>query len=815
VTHSLIKWLIGLRQLPHEAGEGDWHLEFQSLPQGLSAVICVALAIGASVGIWSLYKTEGRNLSAFVRAMLGGLRLLILGCVGLMLLDVILVIDRREKIASHLLVLVDTSESMGLTDPYDEATARGIVNGLGTTAAGSESDIAATRQRSRLDLAQASLKPLLGDLADGRLLSFYQFDSKATQLEGEDPLSELKPRGVGTAIGTALSQALAAQRGQPLAGVVVVTDGQSNGGEDPRKVAQQAGHDGTVIHSLMVGSERGPSNVRLSDVEASPVVFVRDPTQIMVMLESQGMQGRTAGVRLERRQKGEDWIEVGRTDLTLGEDGSIQRVPFTFTPEVVGQFEFRGTVLDAGPELTDSDNSAVKSIKVVRQRIRVLVVAGSPSPEVQFLRNALLRDQVCDLSCWLQSASENYEQVGHRPVRRLPSTPQELSYFDVLVLIDPNFKKLGPGWDEMITKFVGDAGGGLIYVAGELYTNALFDTAKTDAGGGSSDAWLSTLPVVSEAGLYQSAAEVRLNSQETWNLELTADGNEDPIFHFSPDKAKNRAILASLPGMYWYYPVTRVKPGATILAQHGDQRMQNQFGRHALMAMQRYGPGRTVFIGFDATYRWRYLHEQYFDGFWSRLIDRVGRSKVLGGRYPFTLSTDKNVYRTGDRVNLRVQLTGTPEEASSVGTLQCEVEVPDGEPISYDLEPNPDQPDLLETSFTVEKGGAYVIHVSSATQAARDPSVRPATLPFRVEPPRQETDKPGTNRPLLEDLAKASGGRVFTPADAKEIPTALPIKEVERLIQYREELWDAPLGMILIVTLLTVEWVLRKIYKMA
>jgi hypothetical protein len=375
-------------------------------------------------------------------------------------------------------------------------------------------------------------------------------------------------------------------------------------------------------------------------------------------------------------------------------------------------------------------------------------------------------------------------------------------------------KKLGPAWDEMLSKFVGDAGGGLIYVAGEQYTSKIFET-----GGESSAAadvsWLGMLPVVWEPGLYQSTADVRLSARDTWNLELTADGNDDPIFHFSPDQSKNREILASLPGMYWHFPVTRAKPGAAVLAQHGDQRMRNQFGRHVLMALQRYGPGRTVFIGFDATYRWRYLHEQYFDGFWARLIDRVGRAKVLGGRYPFTLATDKSVYRTGDRVQLRVQLAGAQEEVSSLGTLQCEVEVPGGEPASYDLEPHPEQPGLLETSFTVEKGGAYVIRVSSALQLERDASVRPATHTFRVEPPRQETDKPGTNRPLMEDVARAAGGRVFTPADAQEIPAAFPVKEVERLIQYREELWDAPLWLIAIVTLLTVEWVLRKIYRLA
>ncbi len=815
MNNAFLKWLIGLKQLPQEAGEGAWHVEFQSLPHGFTAVLCVAAALAAVVGVWLLYRLEGRNLGKGLRLVIGAMRLLAVACVVAMLLDIVLVIDRRERARSHLLVLVDTSESMSLTDPYDDATARHISASLRwTDDQESDADFAGVRERSRLDLAREALEPVLREFADGREIAVYGFDGKATRVEEAEPLAALRSRGTSTAVGDALGQALAAHRGQPLAGVLIVSDGQSNGGEDPRKISQQAGRDGTTIHTLVVGSEHGPSNVRLTDIEVSPVVFVRDPLQISVLLESQGMQGRTAVVKLERRQSGEEWTEMGQVELPLGEDGGIQRVPFAYTPDAVGQFDFRGRVVDAGPELTDSDNVAVKTIKVVRQRIRVLIVAGAPSPEVQFMRNALLRDPVIELASWLQSADDNYEQIGHRPVRRLPANPQELSYFDVVVLVDPNMKKLGPAWDEMLTKFVGEAGGGLIYVAGELYTNKIFE-----AGGGGSAAadvsWLGTLPVVWEPGLYQSAADVRLSARDTWNLELTADGNDDPIFHFAPEQNKNREILASLPGMYWHFPVTRAKPGATVLAQHGDQRMRNNFGRHVLMAVQRYGPGRTVFIGFDATYRWRYLHEQYFDGFWARLIDRVGRAKVLGGRYPFTLATDKSVYRTGDRVTLRVQLTGTPEEASSVGTLQCEVEVPGGEPVAYDLEPHPEQPGLLETSFTVEKGGAYVVRVSSALQAERDASVRPATHTFRVEPPRQETDKPGTNRPLLEDLAEASGGRVFTPADAQEIPAAFPIKEVERLIQFREELWDAPLWMIVIVTLLTVEWVLRKTFRMA
>src|SRR5438270_12989441 len=117
---NALKWLIGLRQLPREAGEGAWRLEFQSFPTGLSALVCVALAVGATVGVWFLYKWEGRNLSRGVRLVSGALRLCVLAAVVLMLLDLVLVIDRRERTPSHLLVLVDTSESMGLSDPYEE-----------------------------------------------------------------------------------------------------------------------------------------------------------------------------------------------------------------------------------------------------------------------------------------------------------------------------------------------------------------------------------------------------------------------------------------------------------------------------------------------------------------------------------------------------------------------------------------------------------------------------------------------------------------------------------------------------------------------
>ncbi len=117
-------------------------------------------------------------------------------------------------------------------------------------------------------------------------------------------------------------------------------------------------------------------------------------------------------------------------------------------------------------------------------------------------------------------------------------------------------------------------GGGLIYVAGEMFANRVFNVGglASDADGSVVDSsWLSILPVVRDAGLYQSEADVRLSALNTYSLELTKEGTVDTIFRFATDGNRNREILASLPGMYWHFPVTRAKPGATVLAHHGDR----------------------------------------------------------------------------------------------------------------------------------------------------------------------------------------------------------------------------------------------------
>jgi hypothetical protein len=812
---SLLQWLLGIRRSSGEVAlGGSTQLELTSLPAGGAALLLVVATVALAYMLWRLYRRERRELSRPRRALLVGLRLLVLGALAVMLVEPVLVTSRNETIRSHLPLIVDDSESMRFSDPYtDESRAALVAAALRLKSQGKRSPVERLRESPRLDLVKASLGPNLDKLRRGRELFVYDLESASRTVGASRTreLDEIKPsRGVSP-LGDALRDVLALHRGRPVAGIVLVSDGRSNAGEDPLRAAEAATRQGIPIFLFAAGADEGPRNVRLAEIEASPVVFARDPMTLGVVVEARGLRDTEGTISLEQRVNGSDWQAVGDQRVALGEDGILKRVTFRIVPRVVGDYEFRARVGDAGPELTLDDNVATAAVKVVRQQIRVLLIAGAPSPEVQFLHNALLRDQHLESAIWIQHADPGFKQGGDRPIIRLPGDADELGRYDALLLIDPDMRALGPQWAELITNFVGKDGGGLVFVPGELFSQQLFeaDDSESEEGG----RWTRLLPVVREPGLFRTEAQVRLSTQTTYLLELTPEGRGDPIFEFHADPIKNRAVLTSLPGMYWSFPVTRARPGATILARHGDPRMQNQHGRHVLVASQLYGPGRTVFLGFDSTYRWRYLSEDYFDGFWARLIDRVGRSKALGGRFPFQVHLGKSGYRVGEQVSVGVRFTEAAAVAEA-SRLVAELEVAGQPPEPVQFERAADDTDLLTATFPADKAGAYTLRISPATAAEAGAAVRVSTTTFRVEPPRREVDEPSLNRPLLNDIARVTKGRVFDFTTIDQLDDAIAMREVKQTLEDREELWDAPLLYATIVLGLTAEWILRKIFRM-
>jgi hypothetical protein len=813
--NRLLQLMFGLGDGPLAPG-GRWRLEWGAVPTGDRALLWLVAIVVAAVGVWWLYRVEAASRRPGVRLLLGAVRLAVLGAVAVMLLEPILIFSHVEHEPSNMIVLLDNSRSMGLRDAWQAPSAGQALADVLRLPDG----VRDLRKLTRLDQARRLLDGgLLTQLESrgDRLVHLHPFaDRLMESVESDSPNPSrplaIKPPlatdGQSTAIGSAVRQAVLAYRGKPIAGILLISDGQSNVGESAVEAARFAAEERIPFVALGAGTEEGPRNVAIKSIETSPVVFERDHNNVTVLVESSGMPEMPATVVFEKRRLGEQqWQEVGREEITLRRDGRLQSASFRYAEEQAGKIELRAKILDVGPELTQDDNVRVSEVRVVRQKLRVLLVAGSTFPEIQFLKNTLLRDKTMELSTWLMSADATYDHPGSVPIRRLPSTQEEMSQLDCVILYDPDPEKWPENFPELLHKFVVQAGGGLIYVAGEMQTLHNFER-QSEPG----MSWLSLLPVVREPGLFQTEVMMKLSAQTPWSLEATPEGRRDPIFTFAEDPGENQRILDSLPGMYWHFPVSRAKPGATVLAHHGDPRMRNEYGPDVLLATHLAGPGRTFFVGFDSTYRWRYLDDKYYDGFWTRMIDRAGRNKQLGGNYPFRLSLDWPNPHPGTKVTLLARFNDPADVDPALTALTGEVEHGDEAPQPLTLTPGK-TPGTFETSLTFTQSGPHVIRVWSG-ESREEQNAKAATLTIDVELPNLEFESPTLDRGRLEAMAAAAHGLAAPLAQASEAVKSFHIGRIDHVYEQRKEIWDSPVFFGSIFLLLCAEWILRKRFRL-
>jgi hypothetical protein len=217
-----------------------------------------------------------------------------------------------------------------------------------------------------------------------------------------------------------------------------------------------------------------------------------------------------------------------------------------------------------------------------------------------------------------------------------------------------------------------------------------------------------------------------------------------------------------------------------------------------------------MWIGLDSTYRWRFLGEQIYDGFWARIVDRVGRGKLLGGGHAFTLSTDRSAYSPGGMVRVHARFKASEDRDS--GTLAAQIEAPDGSTETIPLIPVPHDPLLLEGTYKTSSMGVHGIRVWPG--GSHTENLKPAATSFAVELPALEIARPSQDLATLTAIANATGGRVFSLDEFDQIPDAFKRRRVAVTDQRRQELWDAPLLMGIVLLSLFTEWVLRKRHRL-
>jgi hypothetical protein len=323
--------------------------------------------------------------------------------------------------------------------------------------------------------------------------------------------------------------------------------------------------------------------------------------------------------------------------------------------------------------------------------------------------------------------------------------------------------------------------------------------------------------------------------EDGFAVSLTAEGRDTEFMKLDPENAKSDARWAELPKHFWAV-VGRIKPGARALAyvnlspddQPGDKPGKNKpEGASALIVRQNYGFGRVLYVGIDSTWRWRYkVGDTLHHRFWGQTIRWAAADKPLTtGNEHVRFGTPQPVYRQGQEVEIIVRLgddVPTPKSDLVAGARLIRKDPRTKQEEAVALVPlirREAQPRVLEGKVRDLPAGSYEIELvipelaDQLKLSAPTPDGKPGTLrgPFTVLPPESmEMIDLETKWPLLEELAAKTEGKVFTPDEAEQLLQLLISRGKPHTDHYAQRLWEWWVFLVLIVALLTVEWVARK-----
>jgi hypothetical protein len=495
---------------------------------------------------------------------------------------------------------------------------------------------------------------------------------------------------------------------------------------------------------------------------------------------------------------------AGTRSVTLAA-GRPPRVRFEHKPETDGNYVFAVRVEPMRGEVLESDNEKSTPVKVLSDKARVLLIAGAPSWEYRLVSTLLKRDRTTDVSCWLQSMDADMSQEGNTVIERLPDRREELFKYDVIVFLDPDPSEFNEAWIEALKSFLTDHAGGVFWMAGPKFTARFVDSPRTSGIRG-------ILPVtVGELTVLDVESLVMTHTTQ-WPMRVTPTGSDHVMMRLNPDPQINRAAWEAMPGVYWTFPARRAKPGSQVLLEHTDPRLRSSREPRPLLVAGRYGPGRTVFLGFNGTWRWRRAGEQYFDQFWVQTIRYLVEGRLMGEKKRGRILTDRDVYAVGSRVSVSARFFNAAFGPMDEPIVEAELRGPGGETQTFELRAVTNEPGSYEGSIIVGQVGLNEIVVK--LPGGDEGMVRVARQ-ITAQVPRVEYADTRLNRQLLKDIARRTDGAYFEVDQVDNLPPAVPRRAESIVIPDRpRELWDTSRMLVLIVVLLTVEWALRKYSKL-
>jgi len=745
-------------------------------PGWVTALVVVAALACIVLAVHNLRDASRRGLLLALRT----------GAVALavwLYLQPALQFETVTRVRNHLALLVDGSRSMGLPAARAGATR-------------------AARVAAVLDEARPDLEALAVD----HVIDAFRFaagpDAASTAALTASPVAD----GDSTRLVESLEAVAERLSGQDMAALVVLSDGADNGvlasvpagGRLPADVAERLQALGAPVHTVATGDTDAFIDVAVRHVAAQSYAFVQTPVRFEATVRGVGLGGRAVRVTLE--QGGHP---VQTRTLPLESSGAVE-VGFDVTPDRVGRFVY-AVVVEAVPgEAVLENNRREVVVRVIRDKLRVLQVAGRPSWDERFLRKVLKRNANVDLiSFFILRTGASQQRAPNHELSLIPFPTRELfeeqlDRFDAVILQDFDYRPYQMRQHlPRIAGFV-ERGGALLMTGG---------SQSFSAGGYHGTRVAGLLPVeIGPQALVDSAV-----STDPFPPRLTEAGRRHPVTRLSPDPVENERIWRTLPPLEGVNLVRGLRPGAVTLVEHPFLTLPDG-SNHPVVVAGEAGKGRVLAVLTDSGWRWalpaaaRGGDPRHHQRFWNNALRWLLKDPEWKR---IEVQTAEDSYLPGETVGVQVTVVNRSYEPAADASVSLSLQPAGG--ASGDEKPLASGKSDSEGRFVVEVPapgpGAWAVvgKVLDGGEVEEDSAV------FLVRGTHPELEDAAVREDLLEAIANATGG-TFTRlddlglADLERRPPRVVRVDRRRTI----DLWNTPWGLLLAVILLGAEWWLRR-----
>ena len=781
-----------------------WNWLWPVLGFGVVALIVLA---------WSYRATAGQPL----RWLCLGLKILGIAALALCLLEPLWLGQRARPGANLFAVLVDNSQGLQVHD-RGEATSRGD----------------ALRK-----LVDPQLSPWQSSLASTFDVRRYLFD---TRLQATKDFTELNFEGRSTSLASALRTAGERFQGRPLAGMLLLTDGNAT------DLANGASPDLTgfpPVYPVVIGRRDSVQDIAVQQVAVSQSSFEDAPVTLQADVVTAGYRGRPVVARV-----------VDRTGKTVQEqsadargDGESIAFRFQMKPEQPGLsfYQIRVSTPAEAPtpeapqpkkseEATLANNSRVFTVDRGQGPFRVLYVSGRPNWEYKFLNRSVQVDEQVQLVALIRvakrepkfdfrgragetsnplfrgfgnQAPEDVQRYDQPVLIRLntrdevelragfPRTPEELYGYHAVILDDLEAEFFAPDQAQLLQKFVSERGGGVLMLGGmESFHEGKY--VRTPIG--------DMLPVYldhSDAGAGEPPGPV--------NYQLAREGWLQAWARLRDNESDERSRIEGMKKFEVLNRVRGLKPGASVIASVRDEKGAEL----PALVVQRFGRGRTAALMIGDVWRWGMTDAAArvdMERAWRQLV------RWLIADVPNRVNATAEPIAADPNGAVRVQVRVRDEKFQPVDDATVVVDIEPvvfegtagaaGAALKLEAEPALSEPGLYQVTYVPRQTGGYQAVATVKNNAGAD--LGRAEAGWSTDLAAEEFRSLVPNNALLEDIARKTGGQVVAAEDLDKFVRRLPELRAPVMETWSYPAWHTPLMFGFALACLLAEWGLRR-----